>query len=124
MKISLKSIITAAAITAAVTVGGVVAPAQAATYGYVYLVASPSVCSAVKGTSPTGFLVANSTIGWTAPGWDYGDRVTYPRVALNTTNRLTIKIACRNWLGITMGYADRFNMPIVPSYYNQSITFY
>ena len=123
MKKPVKSILATVALTAAIAMGGVAAPAQAAPYGYVYLVANQSVCTHVRGTSPTGFLVTNTTIGWTLTQWDTGDRVVYPRVELNRTNRITLKIACRNCLGITLGYVDRYLMPIYPTAHNQTINF-
>ena len=80
----------------------VMAPAQAATVSggssnaNVYLVVRDSVCkkSGVKARGIIG-TVMTSRHSWTLTHYDMGDNIIYPRVRLNTTNKVILKVKCQ-----------------------------
>lgn len=102
MKLLKSLLATLALVVGLVAPMAVVAPAHAATVSggqsnaNVYLVVRDSVCkkSGVKARGIIGTVMTNRH-SWTLTHYDMGDNIIYPRVRLNTTNEVILKVKCQ-----------------------------
>lgn len=71
----------------------VVAPAQAATTGNVYVVVNNRVC-AQKGVVVRGILASIDKTDYAQKTWDMGDNISYPKVQFGTKNQFSAQVRC------------------------------
>lgn len=131
MKLLKSLLATLALVVGLVVPMAVVAPAHAATVNggssnaNVYVVVRDSVCKksghkvrAIIGT------VSSNRHSWTLTHYDTGDNIIYPRVRLNTSNSVMLKVRCdKRVAGVfwQMQSYPTINVAIKPTRHNQTI---
>lgn len=97
-----------------VPLGLTASPAQAAVQGNVYVAFPKWLGNCPNGGSVTAILADNSGV-WSTTRWDTGDDLIYPRVNMNTDNRISYTVFCKTtWYGAGY-YQPGYSVTIRPT---------